>query len=147
MKLAIIMRGLPGSGKSFWVEQYISSLPSEQAKLIRQQGYCSTDSYFYVDGHYCFDRYRLNEYHQRNLAAFISAMTTKIPVVICDNTNLARWEYLCYETAAKALGYQVKILLIGQPDNPDHQKLCAKRNSHCLSLTKIRAMAAQFEAF
>ncbi|MGS0724372.1 ATP-binding protein, partial [Shewanella sp. 30m-9] len=46
-KLAIIMRGLPGSGKSYWVEQFITSQGIEQAIHIRQHGLFSTDRYFY----------------------------------------------------------------------------------------------------
>lgn len=37
-KLAIIMRGLPGSGKSYWVEQYIANLPLDMAFRLRQYG-------------------------------------------------------------------------------------------------------------
>lgn len=35
-KLAIIMRGLPGSGKSHWVEQFVANQPLEQALRVRQ---------------------------------------------------------------------------------------------------------------
>ncbi|ESE43133.1 ATP-binding protein [Shewanella decolorationis] len=146
-KLAIIMRGLPGSGKSHWVEQFVANLPLEDALRIRQGGIFSTDSFFYEGEVYRFDAKKLSEYHQRNLTAFIQALSNDQPIVICDNTNLCRWEYMAYEAAAKALGYQVRIVLIGEPLDDAHQKLCAERNRHRVPLTQIRRMAKQFEDF
>lgn len=52
---------------------------------------------------------------------------------------------MAYEAAAKALGYQVRIMLVGDPSDPVHQKLCTERNRHGVPLTQIRRMAKQFE--
>ncbi|QYJ87582.1 ATP-binding protein [Shewanella mesophila] len=146
-KLAIIMRGLPGSGKSYWVEQFIDAQPTEIANDIRLRGYFSTDQLFYTDGQYRFNANCLSEYHQRNLTAFIHALSRGEPVVICDNTNMARWEFMTYEAAAKALGYQVREVLIGDPLDEAHQRLCAQRNQHGVSLHDIQSMAIKFEPF
>lgn len=146
-KLAIIMRGLPGSGKSHWIEEFILSQPLDMALRLRQSGVFSTDSYFYQDGKYQFDVKKLSEYHQRNLTAFIQALGHSEPVVICDNTNICRWEYMAYEAAAKALGYQVWIVLVGDPSCTEHQVLCAQRNRHSVPLAHIKRMAKSFEAF
>jgi predicted kinase len=146
-KLAIIMRGLPGSGKSHWVETYILSLPLEKAIGVRQRGVFSTDSFFYHQDEYRFDATKLPEYHQCNLTGFIQALSSSEPVVICDNTNLCRWEYMAYEAAAKALGYSVRVVLVGEPCLPAHQALCAERNRHGVSLAQIRRMAHAFEDF
>lgn len=144
-KVAIIMRGLPGSGKSYWVEHYIGSLGIEQSFHIRQYGYFSTDNYFYVDGEYQFNPQKLAQYHQANLTAFIEALARKEPVVICDNTNVALWEFMAYEAAAKALGYQVRVVLVGQPKDAEHQQLCAERNRHHVPLGHIQKMGHLFE--
>ncbi len=146
-KLAIIMRGLPGSGKSYWVEQFIASQSDELAQQIKAHGYFSTDKLFIHEGLYQFDVNRLSEYHQRNLTLFIQALSSGQPIVICDNTNMARWEFMAYEAAAKALGYQVREVLIGDPLDKSHQALCAQRNQHNVSLASIKAMARKFEAF
>lgn len=146
-KLAIIMRGLPGSGKSHWVEEYVGALPVDVGFRLRRQGIFSTDYFFYQGDEYRFDVKKLSEYHQRNLTAFIQALALEEPIVICDNTNLCHWEYMAYEAAAKALGYQVRIVLVGDPLNLNHQKLCAERNRHQVPLSQIQRMARLFEAF
>jgi predicted kinase len=144
-KLAIIMRGLPGSGKSYWVEKFILSQGVERAIHIRQCGLFSTDRYFYQQGQYRFNPQKIGQYHQANLTAFIQALARNEPIVICDNTNIAQWEFMAYEAAAKALGYQVNVVLVGHPDDDQHQQICAQRNQHQVSLVHIQKMATLFE--
>lgn len=144
-KLAIIMRGLPGSGKSYWIKTFLAQQPQLVGPHTRANGYFSTDSYFYQGKNYRFDSRKLSEYHQRNLNGFIQALSNNEPIVICDNTNLACWEYMAYESAAKAMGYEVRIVLMGQPKDSAHQALCAKRNSHGVTLQNIKRMAQNFE--
>lgn len=144
-KKAIILRGLPGSGKSHWVSEFLDALPETLAERVRRAGIFSTDSFFMVDGEYRFEPSMLPEYHQRNLAAFIDALGRGEPVAICDNTNLAYWEFAAYEAAAAALGYELERVLIGEPRDKQHQELCALRNRHGVSLASIRRMAKAFE--
>lgn len=141
--LAIIMRGLPGSGKSYWVEEYIKSLP--KSAVHEQVKVCSTDEFFYQEGQYRFNPKQLSKYHQLNLTRFIHAIANKVPVVICDNTNMAQWEFEGYCKAAKAEGYQVQIQQVGEPNNKEHQLLCADRNKHRVPLASISRMARAFE--
>ena len=140
---AIILRGLPGSGKSYLAEQYYQPY---QGQFLREQVIHSTDSYFYRQGRYCFDPALLPENHARNLAAFIQALAENLPLVICDNTNICHWEFLAYQTAAEALGYEVSIETVGSPKDPQHQQTCYERNQHGLTLQTIRQMGKAFQA-
>ncbi|MEL4426197.1 AAA family ATPase [Shewanella indica] len=144
-RLAIIMRGLPGSGKSYWVRQFIQELPARLAQNVTERGLCSTDRFFYRNERYCFDAARLAEFHQLNLSRFIEALATGVPVVICDNTNMALWEFAAYQAAAKALGYRVHIQQIGDVGCKTHLHECAERNKHGVSLKSIQRMASQFQ--
>lgn len=144
-KLAIILRGLPGSGKSYWADQYMASQGLALAVRTKQYGYFSTDSLFMSNGQYHFEPQKLSQYHQLNLAGFIQALAQSEPLVICDNTNIAHWEYCAYQAAANALGYRVRVVTIGEPKDPQHQKMCAKRNRHKVPLAHIKKMADLFE--
>ncbi len=146
-KLAIIMRGLPGSGKSYWAKEFATAYAQDDngGQPDKQCSIFSTDHYFYNEGAYQFNPKLLSRYHQLNLTAFIEAMAEGVSIVICDNTNLQHWEYQAYCAAALALGYKVQVELVGQPKNLVHQQLCAQRNQHSVPLVSIKRMAANFE--
>lgn len=141
--LVIIMRGLPGSGKSRLAKQWWQQRASEYP---REQIICSTDDYFQQGTRYVFQAELLPKYHALNLVRFIDGLNAKRPLMICDNTNMACWEYLPYQRAAQALGYKVKRILVGNPTDARQQQLCARNNKHDVSLDTIEQMAANFEA-
>ncbi|PKG72596.1 hypothetical protein CXF83_14460 [Shewanella sp. Choline-02u-19] len=145
---AIIMRGLPGSGKSYWVSQFVEAKVQqmELSGTPAQVEVFSTDQYFCQNGIYQFNVKLLSKYHQLNLTAFIEAMSDAVPFVICDNTNLALWEFKAYQAAAVALGYEVRIQQMGVPTDLEHQLVCAKRNRHHVPLNSIKRMGSVFEA-
>jgi predicted kinase len=65
--------------------------------------------------------------------------------VVCDNTNSQRWEYEQYVKVAQSHGYEVHILTIGSPQDPDFIEACAKRNKHGLDLAAIKRMSNRWE--
>jgi len=143
MKQVFILRGLPGSGKSYYAQNLADELATadESQYLI-----CSTDDYFLNEqGEYHFDKFKLPQYHNLNLARFIQALAQDIPLVILDNTNIKKWEFVAYTQAAVALGYQVKEVIVGEVNDKSMQHLYAKRNSHNVPLKTISKMAYMFE--
>ena len=90
MASVVIMRGLPGAGKSTWVTE---NLPGAVV--------CSADRYFMCDdGEYVFDGERLSEAHGACLRTFTEAVSTIDPedptVVVVDNTGRRAWEISPY---------------------------------------------------
>lgn len=94
MKEIIIMRGLPGSGKSF---------------TARTFGYpiLSTDDFWGVD--YNFDSSKLAEAHEWNYSRAL-ALIEKGESLVIDNTNVMAWEAKKYVVAAIEKGYNVRII-------------------------------------
>jgi tRNA uridine 5-carbamoylmethylation protein Kti12 len=79
MKQVFILRGLPGSGKSYYAQNLADELATadESQYLI-----CSTDDYFLNEqGEYHFDKFKLPQYHNLNLARFIQALAQDIPLI------------------------------------------------------------------
>lgn len=127
MKQLIILRGLPGSGKS----TYAKSLTTENSIL------CSADNYFIKlgEGSYLFDRSKLAQAHGECFKTFIEALRTDQPVVILDNTNSRPWEMQAYITAAQAYEYAYDITYLKCSKNTSF-----KRNIHNVPLKNIERM-------
>ncbi|GFS22290.1 NEDD4-binding protein 2-like 2 [Elysia marginata] len=88
----VILRGLPGSGKSYLAETLIS-----KAKEMGVSGaILSTDDFFIQGRNYIFNRNDLGEAHEWNKKrALQCASQSKSPIII-DNTNTTMWELLPY---------------------------------------------------
>ncbi len=130
--IVIIARGVPGSGKTTAVKALT---------VGRNAAIHSTDDYFYVDGEYRFDPARLAEYHDRNFKAFCASLHAGIPIVVCDNTNIQKWQYQRYVEVAQKADYRVVFLVMPHPD----LVVAAKRNKHNVPLDVIRKMIKKWE--
>ena len=77
MSKCIILRGIPGSGKSYLSEKY------------KEQGYtiCSSDDFFMKNGQYVFNIKQLGIAHARCRDKFETAISSRKNVVV-DNTNI-----------------------------------------------------------
>lgn len=135
MKLAIIMRGVPGSGKSTMARQ-LAQLLGYNDDVIH-----STDNYFIVNGEYQFDPSKIRENHTKNFEAFKADCEEGLDVVICDNTNTQKWEYERYVSVARDNGYAVA--LISTPMLSVEESF--ERNTHEVPRESIQAMISRWE--
>jgi len=98
----LILRGVPGSGKSTLVHTIVEGFPES---LV-----CSADHYFEKEnGEYVFDRNLLKDAHADCQRRARDAMSGGGPLVVIDNTCVKHWEYKKYEAMAAEAGYQVQI--------------------------------------
>jgi len=130
MKLTI-MRGVPGSGKSYKAAQL--------GGLV-----LSTDDYFMKDGEYCFDGLEIVKAHIWNQARAAEALASSCPHVIIDNTNTQAWEAKPYVKLAMNLGYSIEFVESDTSWAKDAEE-CFRRNSHGVPLATIQWMLARFE--
>jgi len=132
----IVYRALPASGKS-----------SSIAKKIPNASVCSADHHFYgEDGEYNFVPWEGHMAHQKSYKNFINMLFDEEELIITDNTNMCRWEYMNYALLAQKMGYKVRIICMapGLHDDTSIETL-AKRNKHGVDIETIGRMKARYE--
>ncbi|XP_072547115.1 uncharacterized protein n4bp2l2 [Salminus brasiliensis] len=132
----VLMRGLPGCGKSTLAKEILSSGPNG---LI-----LSTDDYFFQKDGYFFNPTLLGDAHDWNQKRTREAMLDRRSPVIIDNTNVQAWEMKPYVALALEFGYRVEFV------EPDTRWKCdpaelEKRNTHGVPRETIAKMLDRFE--
>jgi predicted kinase len=126
MLRAIIMRGLPGCGKSTLAADLAREAPLDVF---------STDDYF--GDPYAFDPSKIGEAHSWNLRRWIEAAQKGERDIACANTNIHVSEIAPYWATAVAYGYEPVIMQLDC--DPE---VSITRNVHDVPEAVIRRMYA-----
>lgn len=130
MKNLILLRGLPGSGKS------------TAAKLFQGSGWSShyeADMYFInkETGEYQFDPSKLKLAHNWCTIQTQKAMVDDIPTIIISNTFTQEWEMEAYYELAEMHDYQVTSIIL--------ENRHGGINEHGCPEDKLKIMEERFE--
>jgi predicted kinase len=97
----ILLRGLPGSGKS------------TAAKLFEKAPHFEADMYFVnADGKYEFDATKLKNAHNWCRHSVMDAMKDGYRTIVVSNTFTQEWEMEPYYQLADELGYRVISMIV-----------------------------------
>lgn len=124
MKDLILLRGLPGAGKS------------TLAKSLGCHMF-EADQYFMQDGEYKFDASKLNQAHNWCKLRVEHSMEDGLGMIVVANTFTQEWEMDAYFELAKKYGYQTSCLIV---ENRHDSK-----NIHGCPDDKIEQMRKRFE--
>jgi len=137
----LILRGLPGSGKSSLVKTV-----SDRFSLSSPPWVCSADHYFTdKSGHYNFDIKLLSKAHNSCLSKFLDGMLSGERFIVVDNTASTKWEYENYVKIAKIGGYEIQIREIRCSDEK-FVRIFAARNTHNVPVAGVLAMWKRWES-
>jgi gluconate kinase len=132
--VAVIMSGIPGTGKSTITDKLIHDLAERKISVE----VFSTDKYFINDkGEYKHDVNKLGNYHKQNQEAFKKS-TAQVKIV--DNTNLVNWEFKEYVAHASNNSYVCVVL---QTIKGSVEEM-TKRNLHFLKYDQIERIAKKY---
>lgn len=143
MRQVIIMRGIPGSGKSRFVKETLLNKHFSG----RQTLVCSADDFFMVGGQYKFSPALLPQAHNNCFMKFFRAVSEDneiMDTVVIDNTNSRRWEYDHYIEIAVKYGWIVSVYEMFCP-TLDKAAMCAERNSHNVPFENVIGMWRRWE--
>lgn len=126
----ILLRGLPGSGKS------------TTAKLFQGYGWSAhyeADMYFInkETGKYQFDPSKLKMAHNWCASQTQKAMVDEIPTIVISNTFTQEWEMDSYYELAQMHGYQVTSIIV--------ENRHGGKNLHDCPADKVEIMRNRFE--
>jgi NEDD4-binding protein 2 len=135
MKRLIILRGLPGSGKSHLAKELV---PELHAVVL------STDDFFTMGDEYRFDPARLGHAHTWNQHRCVREMFWDTRTIVIDNTNTQAWEAREYVKLAQMFSYEVEFMepTTGWVKDPQE---CCNRCTHGVPLESIIKMAERYE--
>jgi predicted kinase len=136
LRSLIILRGIPGSGKSTYARYLKTTFPLE-TKVV------SADDYFLdASGIYRFDKNKLTAAHNVCFEAAREAMRSNVKNILVDNTNTTEKEYDKYIDLAKDFDYKVTIVTFYHDEN--NLQIYADRNTHRVPIEVISTMAKRF---
>lgn len=142
----ILVRGIPGSGKSHHVEvlrkkyERQTRNPGEKPDFV----VCSADHFFMVGGQYLFDPTKLPQAHNACLANFLDAIHAGTKVVVVDNTFIRKWEMKNYVKMANFMDYEVDFHEV-RVTKLAELMACISRNVHRVPAEVVAKMALEFE--
>uniref|UniRef100_A0A1B0B8Q0 Smr domain-containing protein n=1 Tax=Glossina palpalis gambiensis TaxID=67801 RepID=A0A1B0B8Q0_9MUSC len=144
-RIMIIMRGAPGSGKTYLahllMQKYMPQVPEKDIRDF----VLSSDDYFYDSaGRYKYSIDRLAEAHDHNQRRAREKAEDGWSPIIVDNTNMKLWEMLPYVQIAVKNGYLVELL---EPKTAWHKssRKLAMLNRHEVPRETIERMLDKYE--
>lgn len=128
------MSGIPGSGKTTWINDYARRTKSKQVV-------CSADDYHvrFGNGAYRFEAKNIQAAHNECLSNYLAAVadrsSCRMDEVFVDNTSLTAWEISPYYRLAELYGAEVEIIRVWCDP-----LVAALRNVHDVPTDRVFAM-------
>lgn len=132
-KTLMVLRGIPGSGKTT-LAHFLVSLSSENQRMVD----VATDNFFMNEfGEYCFDKSRLTEAHQWCLEKTEEFLGRDFHLVVVHNAGYLLEHVRPYQEIAERLGARYIQLIVENTHN--------NRDVHDVPQKTLDRMRSDFE--
>jgi predicted kinase len=105
-RVVIILRAIPGAGKSSFADYVKSEYPPSDATI------CCADDYHMVNGEYVWKAENIHKAHDWCQQKFRSALAAGRRLVIVANTNTREQDVLVYKRMAEEFRYTVFVVTV-----------------------------------
>lgn len=141
-RILILMRGVPGSGKSYLARKLVDMMVGGSHNNYRAH-ILTTDDFFMIRGQYQYDKFRLSEAHSWNQQRARNVLRMGMSPVIIDNTNIELWEMEPYLREGVKNGYIIEVV---EPTTPWAKKanILLRKNVHNVPLVSIKRMLENY---
>jgi predicted kinase len=136
-KIALILRGVPGSGKS----TLTGMVQRLHSKDFQVKIHAIDDLHRDSDGNFIWNEPKEKALYMLNYANFIQSCANNNPLVVCDCINIKISDFKPYVDAAKEFGYKVYVVT---PDMP-LSLIAEERNSHGVTKEQIKEMKKDWD--
>lgn len=133
-KIAVILRGVPGSGKSTFVE-ILKTLPGPIAI------HAVDDLHIDASGNFLWDEENEARLYTLNFSNFVQSCNAGIQTIVCDAINIETEAFQKYIDVAEQYDYKVYVVC-PLPPSPAQS---TKRNKHHTSSSQARDMYSRWE--
>ncbi len=144
-KIMVLLRGAPGSGKSYMACKLIKECGDDLIDRYYHHVH-STDNFFYLNkkGVYQFEPDKLDKAHHWNNVNVLHAIREELTPIIVDNTHTQMWEMKTYASMAVCAGYELEVM---EPDTAWAFNIVqlTKKNQHGVSKASITAALNRYE--
>lgn len=142
-KVMIIMRGCPGSGKSYQA----TNILNQCYKNANVDNFIFSTDKFFINkrsGRYCFNSSKLKYAHEWTHSQVHKAVQHEVTPIIIDNTNIQAWEMEMYFKFAVNHGYWIEIF---EPISEWawNEIELSKKNQHGIPINTIILMLNRYE--
>ena len=134
IKLAVILRGVPGSGKSTFVNT-LRSFPGSIAI------HAVDDLHVDDQGNFLWDEENQERLYTLNFANFVKSCASGTELVICDAINIEVDDFQKYVDIANQYEYSVYVVT----PNPPTPEQSTKRNKHHTSSSQAKEMYSRWQ--
>lgn len=133
-KIALIMRGLPGSGKSTFVSKFVKPLKGSVIHAV-------DDLHIDDDGIFKWSEDHADRNYELNYANFVVSLSKGKDFVVCDCMNLTSREVQRYVSIAEEFDYMTYVITA----SPQTAKELTRQNKHGVSLVHMKELMTRWE--